>query len=212
MTNETNSQIVNAMKWRYSVEVFDATKKVTDTDLQTILDAGRLSPSSFGIEPWKFLVITDPEVRAKIRAAGFGQQKMTDASHLIVICRRTDPEAIVSESVSRNMKITGKAEADLKPYRDMVSGAFVGKGAAADAWVAHQVYIPLGVMIEAASLLGIDTGPMEGFDPAKVDEILGLSSKNLKSTVMLALGYRGADKGATVPKVRRTFEEVVEVI
>ncbi len=200
------------MKWRYAVEIFDTTKKVSDADLHTILDAGRLSPSSFGIEAWKFLVITNQQVRAKLREAGYGQQKITDASHLIVIARRTDPAGIVSDSVSRNMQITGKTEADLKAYRDMVSGAFASKGEMADPWVARQAYIPLGVMIEAASLLGVDTGPMEGFDPAKFDDILGLAAKNLKSTVLLALGYRGEDKGAIAPKVRQSFEEVVEII
>ncbi len=212
MTNEMNSEIVKAMAWRYATGVFDQTKKVSDTDLHTILEAARLSPSSFGIEAWKFIVVTNPEVRAKLREAGYNQPKISEASHLIVIARRTDSESVASELAARKAKAVGKTVEELKGLHDAVAGAFANKGAAADAWVAHQAYISLGIMMETASLLGIDNAPMEGFDPAKFDEILGLGSKNLKSTVILAIGYRGTDPLATVPKTRRTFEEVVEMI
>ena len=212
MTNEMNSKIISAMEWRYAVKVFDPTKKVSDADLHTILEAARLSPSSIGIEAWKFIVVNNPVIRAKLREAGFNQTKITDASHLIIIARRTDADGIVSELVSRTAKTQGKTEADLAGLQKMASGGFAGKGPLADSWVASQAYIPLGIMIETASLLGIDNGPMEGFDPAKVDEILGLSAKNLKSTTMLAIGYRGDDAFAKLPKTRRTFGEVVEMI
>jgi len=119
MTNEMNSKIISAMEWRYAVKVFDPTKKVSDADLHTILEAARLSPSSIGIEAWKFIVVNNPVIRAKLREAGFNQTKITDASHLIIIARRTDADGIVSELVSRTAKTQGKTEADLAGLQKM---------------------------------------------------------------------------------------------
>lgn len=204
---------VEALNWRYATKVFDSTKKLSDQDLQFILEAGRLSPSSFGIEAWKFLVIENPETRAKLRAAAWDQPKVTDASHLILLCRRTDvQENIANELMERTAKAQNKTLGDLSGYHQMVQGAIEARGEGAAAWVASQTYIALGIMIETASMLEIDNCPMEGFDRAKTDEILGLKDKNLASVTMLALGYRGNDPQAALPKVRRPIEEVVEHI
>ncbi len=210
-----NEEIIKALTSRYATKVFDVTKKVSDADLSTILESGRLSPSSFGIEPWKFIVITNPEIRAKIRAVGWDQPQMTDASHLVVIARRTDAPSLSPELIARTARILGKPESDFTVYKDMVDGAFAGRSAhegATDSWLKAQTYIPLGIMVETAALLGVDSGPMEGFDPVAVDEILGLKEKNLASTTMLALGYRGADAYADKPKVRRDASEVIEFV
>jgi nitroreductase len=206
-------EIINAMNWRFATQAFDSTRKVSDEDLKTILEAARLAPSSFGIEAWKFLVIENPELRGKIGEAAWGQPKVTQASHLIVIARRTDVrENITNELIERSSKTQGVAPEVLNGLKEMVSGAIARRSdAELDAWVRNQAYIALGVMIETASLLGIDNGPMEGFDPAKVDEILGLKEKNLTSTTLLALGYR-AEGVELRPKVRRAFDEVVEFI
>jgi nitroreductase len=206
-------EIIKALNWRFATQTFDSTKKVSDEDLKTILEAARLTPSSFGIEAWKFLVIENPELRGKIREAAWGQSKVTDASHLIVIARRTDVrENITNELIERSAKIQGVAPEALNGLKEMVTGSMVGRSEEElDTYVQNQAYIALGVMIETASLLGIDNGPMGGFSPDKVDEILGLKEKNLKSTVLLALGYRKEGDGMR-PKVRRAFEEVVEFI
>ncbi len=206
-------EIIKAMNWRFATQVFDASKKVSDEDLKTILEAARLTPSSFGIEAWKFLVIENPELRGKIREAAWGQPKVTEASHLIVIARRTDVrEHITDELLARTSKAQGVGLEALDGLKQMVNGNMAGRSdAEIDAWAKSQAYIALGVMIETASLLEVDNGPMEGFDPAKVDEILGLKAKNLTSTLLLALGYR--DEHAPVrPKSRRSMEEVVEFI
>ncbi|QQR60838.1 NAD(P)H-dependent oxidoreductase [Candidatus Uhrbacteria bacterium] len=206
-------EIIKAMNWRFATQVFDASKKVSDEDLKTILEAARLTPSSFGIEAWKFLVIENPELRGKIREAAWGQPKVTEASHLIVIARRTDVrEHITDELLARTSKAQGVGLEALDGLKQMVNGNMAGRSdAEIDAWTKSQAYIALGVMIETASLLEVDNGPMEGFDPAKVDEILGLKAKNLTSTLLLALGYR--DEHAPVrPKSRRSMEEVVEFI
>ncbi len=203
--------ILKALGWRYAVKVFDPAKKVANEDLKTILESGRLAPSSLGIEPWKFIVVENVELREKLRAVSYGQSKVTDASHLIIIARRTDVrESIVSELMDRTMAIQHVDMAALEGYKAMVDGAITGKDdAALDAWIRSQTYIPLGMMIETAALLNVDACPMEGFDPSQVDAILGLSEKHLTATSMLAVGYRGADDAAGRPKVRREFEDAV---
>lgn len=208
-------EIVNALQWRYAVQVFDKTKKVSDADLKTILEAGRLSPSSYGLEMWQFIVVENPDVRKKMRVSGYDQPKITDASHLIVIAYRTDAaEKAASERIARTSKITGAPEASLKDFRGMLDGAITmwSKMGALESWIKAQAYIPLGTMMEAASLLKIDNAAMEGFDANAIDEILGLKAKNLHTTTMLALGYRGDDETAKRPKVRRPFEEVVTFV
>ena len=209
------NNLVDALKWRYAVQVFDTDKKVSDEDIHSILEAGRLAPSSFGLEPWKFIVVENPEIRAKLKDVSWGQPKITDASHLIVIARRTDArENIVRERIERTMLANGMTDASaLDGFKQMMDGSVAMRDdAALDNWNARQVYIPLGTMIAQASLLGVDSGPMEGFDGAKVDEILGLTAKNLTATSILTLGYRGQDSEATRPKVRRSFEDVVEFV
>lgn len=207
-------QILKALGWRYAVQNFDGTKKIGENDLETILESGRLTPSSFGLEPWKFIVIENVEIRQKIQAASYGQPKVSEASHLVVIARRTDArEKIVGERIARTAKIQNQEESSLDGFKQMLDGVIASRDdAALDAWNARQAYIALGMMMETASLLSVDNAAMEGFDPSAVDEILGLKEKNLTSTVMLALGYRGEDTSAERPKVRRDFDEVVEFV
>ncbi len=206
--------IIEALQWRYATKIFDASKKVSDDDVKTILESARLAPSSFGIEAWKFLVIENPEVRAKLRAAGYDQPKITDASHLIVIARRTDvKEHIATELIARTAKAQGKKPEDLAGYHQMVQGSADRlSDDGVKAWAAGQTYIALGMMMETASMLHVDNCPMEGFNKDQVDEILGLGAKNLASVTMLAIGYRGEDPQAALPKVRRDFDEVIEFV
>ena len=214
MTAEMNKKITDALTWRRAVKVFDTTKKVSDADLDTILEAGRLAPSSFGIEAWKFLVVEDPAVRTKLREAAYGQAQVAEASQLVVVARRTDAANIPPELIERSAAAQGKSPADLDGFLQAVTGAVMGKpeGPVRDGWIAAQTYIALGMMMVAASILEIDNAAMEGFDRAKVDEILGLASKNLSAVTFLVLGYRGDDAWSKTPKVRRTMEEVVERI
>jgi nitroreductase len=209
----THEEIILALQKRCAVKVFDPSKKVDDKDLKIILESGRLSPSSFGFEPWKFIVVTNPDVRAKLRTAGYDQTKITDASHLIVIAYRTDADTLVSELIVRTAAAQGKKKEDLADFEKMAVGATSSKqGDARENWLKSQAYIPLGIMIETAALLGIDTCPMEGFDPKQINTILNLKEKNLCAATMLAVGYRGNDPYAAMPKVRRSYDEVVEVI
>lgn len=212
--NETSKKVVDALNWRYAVQVFDQEKKIKDQDLETILESARLTPSSYGIEAWKFIVVENADIRAKLREAGYGQPKISEAASLIVLARRTDvKENIAKERIERTAQTFGVEESVLADFKSMLDDAINGRDdRGLDQWAAKQTYVALGVMVAAASLLGIDSAPMEGFDPEQFDQILGLKEKNLSATVLLALGYRGEDESASRPKVRRKFEDVVEFV
>jgi nitroreductase len=215
MKNINTEEILKAMNWRYATKIYDPSKTVSEEDLHTILESARLSPSSNGVEMWKFIVVENKEIRAKLKEVGYGQPKITDASRLIVITYRTDSaENLTKERLERTAKIQNEKISDLEGLKTMLDGSVAQKikDGSLESWVKAQAYIPLGIMIETAALLGIDGGPMEGFQPEKVDEILNLKEKNLKSITMLALGYRGEDPASSRPKIRRAFDEVVEFI
>jgi nitroreductase len=203
-------EIIEALKKRYAVKTFDKDKKVSEENLETILESGRLSPSSLGLEPWKFIVVENEELREKIRGASYNQTKITDASHLIIITYRTDTENLVNELIERTAKIQNKTKEELAPFKKMLDGSTNKPENEKMAWIKSQTYIPLGIMMETASLLDIDNCPMEGFNGAQVDEILGLKEKNLSVATILTIGYRGDDPYAKLQKVRRAYDEVTE--
>lgn len=207
-------EIMQALNWRYATQQFDSAKKVSDEDLQLILESGRLAPSSFGTEAWKFLVVENPEMRLRLREAGYDQAKITEASHVVVIARRTDVrENIANEKIQRTAQALGVSEADLGGFRAMLEGAIANKSdEQLDAWAAAQTYIALGMMLETAALIRVDATPIEGFVPEKYDELLGLKEQHLTATLVITLGYRGDDSAAARPKVRRGFDDVVEFV
>lgn len=205
------NQILKALNFRYATQVFNPKKSITEDELNTILEAGRLSPSSIGLEAWKFIVVKNPQIRTKLREVGYNQPKITDASYLIIIAYRTDVRKnIAKERVERVARTQNLNQENLSPLKQMIEGSVSSKSdPELEAWIKAQAYIPLGIMIATAALLNVDSGPMEGFDPNKVDEILGLKEKNLHATSMLALGHRGDDPASLRPKVRQSFKEVV---
>ena len=210
---QINQTIIDSLTTRRAIRKFDVTKKVSESDLKTILESAILAPTSYGLEPWKCIVVTNPEVRQQLRLAGYDQPKITEASHLLVIARRTDSQNLVDELVSRVAVSQDKKTEELEGFKGMVEGAFTYKpeGPVRDGWLAAQSYIALGVMVETASLLGIDNAPMEGFDAVKVSEILGLPAKNLMAVTMLALGYMDESDTLT-PKVRRGYTDAIEFV
>lgn len=204
--------IISALNWRYATKSFDPLKKVSETDLNTILESMRLSASSFGLQPWKFVVVSNPALRTKIRAAAWDQAQITDASHLIVLVVRKDINAALVDTYMKSIADTrGMQVSDLKGFADMIKGSITAKGPeGAQAWAARQVYIPLGTALLSAATMGIDACPMEGFDPAQVDTILGLDKLGLQSLAFLTLGYRSAaDTTAVYKKARFTKNDVV---
>ena len=209
-----NDTILKAFATRAAVKVFDQTKPVADTDITTILEAARMSPSAYGLQPFQIVHVTNPAVRAELVGAAYGQMQVSEAPHLFVIAARTDINtAFIEEFVLRTAATRGMQVADLKGYSDMMVGDITNRtpeGRAA--WAGRQAYIALGAMIETAALLGVDAGPMEGFDVSKVDQILGLAEKNLSALCLLAVGYRGNDTYSQMPKVRISMENFVVTI
>ena len=205
--------ILDALNWRYAVKTFDPSKSVSEESFRAILESGRLAPSSFGIESWKFIVVENPELRARMRAVSYDQPKVTDAAHIVVFAARTDVSALAGELVERTAKTQGVDPSALDGLRGMVAGYVSALSPErALAYAREQAFIPLGMMVETAALLRVDACPMGGFDQAGVDALLGLAERNLTACAMLAVGYRGDDESASRPKVRRAFDDVVEFV
>jgi nitroreductase len=209
-------QLLAQLNWRYATKQFDPTRKIGAADWAALEEALLLSPSSGGLQPWKFLVITDPGLRAKLRPASYGQAQITDASHLVVLAAKSDfSEADVDVHLRRVAEIQGAPIEALAPLRGMLVGGIVQSMDAAGraAWARNQTYIALGNLLTSAALLGIDACPMEGFDRAQYDQILGLAAQGFTTSVIATLGYRAAtDKYGKAPKVRfpkaRVFAEI----
>lgn len=210
----TPADLLAQLNWRYATKRFDPALRVPAEVFAALEQALILAPSSFGLQPWKFLVVETPAVRAQLRAASWGQPQVTDASHYLVVAgQRTMTVADVDRYFDRQLAVRGGDRAQLAGYRNVIAG-FLAKGwAAADlgAWNARQAYIALGQLMTAAAMLGVDTCPMEGIDLAAYDRILGLDDSPFTTLCGCAIGYRAADdKYAAAPKVRFAAQEVVE--
>lgn len=191
---EMNNYIEN-LNWRYAVKKFDSTRKVSKEDLSSLLKAIRLSASSFGLQPYRVFVIDDMSLREKLMPATWGQQQVVEASHLIVFANKTTfgPE-IVDDYFVNVSKTRGLPLDSLKDYSDFMKSKMDLLSEADKAiWANKQVYIALGNFLSAAAALKIDTCPMEGFEPDKYNEILGLKEKNLNAAVVATIGYRSKD-------------------
>lgn len=202
-------------QWRYATKKFDATRKITDADLATLKEAIRLSASSFGLQPYKVLIIENPEVRAQLQPASWGQSQIVDASHLIVFANSTNlNEADVDAYMETTAATRNVALEDLKGYSDYIKGFVANLPADVKAnWTAKQTYIALSNLLNAAAELKIDATPMEGFEPTKYNEILGLTEQGLNASVVATLGYRSEEDGYQhAPKVRKSNEDLFVII
>lgn len=210
-----NNSIIEALNWRYATKKFDPSKKLSEDQLNLILEAARLTPSSYGLEPWKFVVVTNPEIRAKLVAAAWHQSQITEASHLLVLCARTDVNIeYVNQYQQRIEQASGRPAGAMSGLGDMIRGS-VGARTPEEIinWNAKQVYIALGNIMTVCALNNIDSCPVEGFDAASFDEILGLKEMDLTATVVLPIGFRSAeDTSAKRPKQRKEMNQVVEFV
>ncbi|MDX9747374.1 MAG: NAD(P)H-dependent oxidoreductase [Paludibacter sp.] len=206
--------ITELLNWRYATKKFDATKKLTEDDVNTLKEAVNLTASSYGLQPYRVLDVQTPELREKLKAAAFGQSQITDASHLFVFTAFNDlTDQHIDEYIALSAKVKGISEDILKGYGDFMKSVF-GPRSSADKhnWAARQAYIAVGNLIDAAASLGIDSCPMEGFDPSAFDEILGLKGTDASSVVVVTLGHRADDDQAQfAPKVRKPLDQVFEV-
>jgi nitroreductase len=214
-TNTTISpdQLRERLEWRYATKQFDPNRKISPEVWAALEDALVLTPSSGGLQPWAFIVITDPGLRSRLMAASFNQPQIAAASHLVVFAAKTDVnEAHVDAHVTRTAEMHGVKPDTLGGLRNMLMGGIVNAQGPAErkAWAGRQTSIALGNLLTSAALLGVDACPMEGFVPAQYDEILGLNQRGLGSISLCALGYRlSTDRYAGAPKVRFPKEQVI---
>jgi len=212
-TTAAQKQLLDRLNWRYATKEFDPNCKIRPEDWAVLEEALLLTPSSGGLQPWKFVVVTDPAVRARLLPVSYGQLQITDASHLVVFAAKQDfAEADVDAFIRRTAEVRGVSVESLAPFRAMLVGGIVNSmdKPARNAWARNQAYIALGNLLTSAALIGVDACPMEGFDRAQYDEILGLKSQGFASAAVVALGYRASsDRHASAPKVRFPKEQVL---
>ncbi len=205
-----NSFLEN-QNWRYATKKFDATKKITIEDLNTLKEAIRLSSSSYGLQPYKVILVENPELRAKIQPSAWGQSQIVEASHLIVFANEINFGAAGIDNYIKNASETREIPAEsLQGYADFMKANITAlPEETRNNWTAKQTYLALGNLLNAAAELKIDVTPMEGFVPAEVNEILGLEALGLNATLIATLGYRH-DEDATqyYKKVRKSHEEL----
>ena len=201
-----------AMDFRHACKVFDDTKKISDADIRFILEAGRKSPSSFGMEAWKFLVMTNEELKAKLRPACWDQVQVTSSSHLVIVLAGIESVKPESGEVLKRFSRRDMPQETLDFYMGIYASHLentLSSDANIEAWTAKQSYIAAGNMMTAAATLGIDSCPIEGFDKEKVEEILGLDTSKYRLSVVIPFGYRLNEQST---QLRLDFDEVVEFI
>lgn len=204
--------IIESLKWRYAVKKFDTTKEIGVADLDTILEAGRLAPTAYGLQPFDIIVVTDAAKKAALVPHAYGQTHVGDNSALVVLAARTDIDAAFIAAYTANIEQTRHLPAGtVDGYKDVMIGDLMNRIPEARlAWAQKQAYIALGMMMAAASECRVDNHALEGFDPVKFNEELGLDARHLHATVILALGYRDArDESQNDAKVRRAATDLI---
>ncbi len=209
-------QLLQQLHWRYATKKFDGTKKISEEVWKTLEKSLVLAPSSFGLQPWKFIVVSNPEIRQQLLEHTWGQAQVVDASHLVVLAIKKELNvADVDRYVEHLSEVRQVPVDDLQGLGNMIKGFLTSPPYPINIneWSARQVYIALGQFMTSAAMLGIDTCPMEGFNPTKYDEVLGLAEQGYSAVVLCPAGYRAADdKYAVMPKVRYPSEDVVEYV
>lgn len=209
----SSESVLEALNWRYATKGFDASKKISADTWSALEQSLVLAPSSFGLEPWKFFVVDDTAVRAKLLEASWKQSQVVDASHLVVLAIKKDlNEADVDRAMARTSEVRDVPVESLEGFSNVIKG-FMKNVPDVDVWSTKQTYIALGQLMVSAALMGIDTCPIEGFVPAQYDEILGLPAMGYHAVVVCAAGYRlDDDKYAHLAKVRFPLEDKVQHI
>ncbi len=208
----TPSAVLDSLRWRYSTKQFDPARKVPADVWNAIEQSLVLSPSSFGLQPWKFVVITDQKVKDQLPAISWNQTQPKDCSHMVVLAgRKTMNADDVNRYIERIIKVRDIPGDPMRGYKDMMLGIVNSMPAAdLDTWCAKQVYIALGFLMETCALLGVDACPMEGIVAPEYDKLLKLPETGYTALVGCAIGYRAAgDKYAAFPKVRFETSDVI---
>jgi nitroreductase len=194
-------------KWRYATKKFDSSKKISDENLEILLEATQLSASSYGLQPYHVFVITDAAIREQLKPVSWGQSQITDASHLLVFANQSNFGGELVDDYLKNVSETRNIPSEeLKAYGEFAKSKLLDlPSSSKETWTAKQAYIALGNVMQAAAELKIDTCPMEGFDAEAYNKILDLNGKNLNAAVVLPIGYRSAeDETQHYAKVRKS--------
>ncbi|MDE0859269.1 MAG: NAD(P)H-dependent oxidoreductase [Akkermansiaceae bacterium] len=204
--------LLKSLQWRYATKAFDSERQIPESIWSSLEDSLILTPSSFGLQPWHFFVITNPEIKAELLPHSWNQAQVTECSHFVVLAAQKNVGDVeISQLMDRTSTLRKVETATLDGYRQMMSG-FMAQMNPEELlnWAKLQTYIALGQLMASASVLGVDACPMEGFVSAEYDRILGLEEKGLSASVACALGYRStADKYAELPKVRYEKSELI---
>jgi nitroreductase len=205
------STLLENLNWRYATKKFDATKKISEADLNTLKEAVRLAASSYGLQPYKVVIVENPELREQLKAAAYGQTQITDASQLFIFANdlNAGPESVAAyiKNISETRGVPTEA---LGGFADMMNGVISNLSQdAKNIWTSKQTYIALGTLLAAAAELKIDATPMEGFNAAAFNEILGFDKLGLNAAVIATVGYRhNEDDAQHYKKVRKSHEEL----
>jgi nitroreductase len=205
------SHFLENQNWRYATKKFDASKKISTQDLNTLKEAIRLSSSSYGLQPYKIIIVENPELRAQILPVAWGQKQIVDASHLIVFANRTSISENEIDAFFDKMSKTREIPLEaLSGYQGFMKSKINELSEEAKGvWNSKQTYLALGNLLNAAAELKIDVTPMEGFSPEHVNEILGLEALGLNASLMATIGYRHEDDETQhYKKVRKSNEEL----
>jgi nitroreductase len=216
MSQLNPQQLLQALEWRYATKIFDPAKKISADVWSALEQTLVLTPTSYGLQPYQFLIVQDPAKRAALLPHSWGQKQVVECSHFVVFTARTDmKEADVSKWIARLSSVRGIPTESLNRYRDVIIGDIVkgARGKIAHEWATRQTYIALGNLMTAAALLGVDACPMEGIVAAEYDKVLDLKDSGYATVVACALGYRAvSDRYAGLAKVRYPTQDLVRVI
>jgi len=211
---ENRRSIIEALNWRYAVKKFNPELKISAEDWNVLKESLRMTPSSYGLQPWKFIQVENPELRAKLRSQSWNQSQVTDCSHFVVMAYK---EKLDADYIRTNMKKIAQVRSvpveSLQGFEKAITADLIDgpRSQTIDTWAQRQVYIAMGFLLETAAILGIDSTPMEGLDANAYDELLNLKNSGWKTVAAVALGYRNADDPfIKLTKVRFDESEIFE--
>lgn len=205
------SNFIKHQNWRYATKKFDASKKISEHDLEILKEAIRLSSSSYGLQPYKVIIVENPELRAKIQPVAWGQTQITEASHLFIFANMINlGEKEIDKYISNIAETRGIPAENLAGYGDFMKSKIISlPDNVKDNWTSKQTYLALGNLLNAAAELQIDATPMEGFEAEKVNEILGLNALGLNASLIATVGYRHEEDATQHNvKVRKSKKEL----
>jgi nitroreductase len=209
------SNFIDNQKWRYATKKFDSSKKVSTLDLEILKEAIQLSSSSFGLQPYKVFIIEDPNIRTQMQPMAWNQSQITDASHVLVFANNTKFGAVeIDEYIQNLVQTRGIPPESVQGYADFMKMKITALDPEIKStWTSKQTYLALANLLNAAAELKIDVTPMEGFEPEKVNELLGFNNLGLNASLIATIGYRHEEDATQFyKKVRKSKEELFTTI